>query len=299
MDAGASRPIRSWLYAPGNNPKLLQRVFTAGADAVILDLEDAVPPSEKEHAREMVAEAVRARAGQAGPLVFVRVNHPHSRLAEADLRAVVHAGLDGVRVPKVEDAATVRLVDDWLSDAERGAGLAAGSLPLVCNIETARGLRNAEEIAAASPRILALGFGAVDFVQDIAATPEPEGLATLYARSALVIACRVAGIPSPVDSVYTRLDDAAGLERSTREGRALGFFGRSCIHPRQVPVVNAVYTPTLAELQSARRLVEAARAAEAAGRGALQLENGEFVDLPVVRRAERVVRLAEQLEAVP
>jgi citrate lyase subunit beta/citryl-CoA lyase len=292
------RPIRSWLYAPGNNPKLLQRVFTTGADAVILDLEDAVPPGDKEHAREMVAQTVRERSGQAGPLLFVRINHPSSGLAEADVRAVVQPGLDGLRVPKVEDAATVERVDGWLRESEPPAGLGVGSLPLVCNIETARGVYHAEQIASASPRVRSLGFGAVDFVQDIGAVPEPDGQPTLYARSALVIASRVAGVQPPIDSVYTRLDDTQGLERSTQQARALGFFGRSCLHPRQVPIVNAVFTPTDAELEWARGLLEAARAAEQAGRGALQLQSGEFVDVAVVRRAERLVRLAEQLESV-
>jgi citrate lyase subunit beta / citryl-CoA lyase len=288
-------PVRSWLYAPGNNPKLLQRVFGAGADAVILDLEDAVPPSEKEHARDLVAQTVRERSGQAGPRLFVRINHPSSGLAEADIKAVVHPGLDGVRVPKVEDAATVERVDGWLRETEPPAGLGVGSVPLVCNIESALGVRNAEQIAAASPRVRCLGFGAVDFVQDIGATPEPEGLATLYARSALVIASRVAGVQPPVDSVYTRLDDLEGLERSTHQSRGLGFFGRSCLHPRQVPVVNAAFTPTPAELDWARALLAAAQAAEQTGRGTLQLDTGEFVDVAVVRRAERLVQLADQL----
>src|SRR6476661_7948308 len=110
-------PLRSWLYAPGNNAKLLDRVFTAGADAVILDLEDAVPPGEKLRARSMVAEAVRLRAGQKGPSVFVRVNHPDTGLAEADVQAVIGPGLDGLRVPKVESPDTVLLIDTWTNRA--------------------------------------------------------------------------------------------------------------------------------------------------------------------------------------
>src|SRR5262245_43893600 len=151
------RPIRSWLYAPGNNPKLLQRVFTAGADAVILDLEDAVPPGEKERARGMVAEAVQSRVGETEPALFVRINHPQTGLARDDVQAVLGAGLDGLRVPKVESAETVRLVESWTE----------GSVPLVCNIESAAGVWAAREIAAASPRVLALAFGAADFLRDV------------------------------------------------------------------------------------------------------------------------------------
>src|ERR671926_1078772 len=131
---GSLPPIRSWLYAPGNNPRLLEKVFGAGSDAVILDLEDAVPPGEKERARDLVASAVRERAGQRGPAVFVRINHPDTGLAEADVAAVVQPGLAGLRVPKADDAETVHRVEGWLTVAEHRAGLAAGSVALVCNV---------------------------------------------------------------------------------------------------------------------------------------------------------------------
>jgi citrate lyase subunit beta / citryl-CoA lyase len=295
--AGSLPPIRSWLYAPGNNPRLLDKVFGAGSDAVILDLEDAVPPAEKVRARGLVAEAVRGRRDRPGPALFVRVNHPDSGLAEADVAAVVQPGLAGLRVPKVEDADTVRLVDGWLAAAEQRAGLPTGSVILVCNVESAAGVWYALEIGRASPRVQALGFGAADFVRDVAARVGPDGLETLYARSRLVLAARVAGIRPPVDGVYTRLDDEAGLERTTRQGRDLGFFGRSALHPRQVATINRVYTPSQAEVDHAREVVAAAARAEAAGSGALRLPSGDFVDVAIVRRAEAVLRLAEALGA--
>ena len=292
---GAHPPIRSWLYAPGNNPKLLDRVFSAGADAVILDLEDAVPPAEKVRARELVAVAVRARHGRSGPSVFVRINHPDSGPAEEDVAAVVGPGLDGLRVPKVEDARTVERVDAWVAEGERRAGRPVGELGLVCNIESAAGVWRAAEIASVRPRVRALGFGVADFARDVNALVGPDGLETLYARSRLVIASRVAGIGPPVDSVHTQLQDDEGLERTTRQGRALGFFGRSAIHPRQVGIINAVYTPTDEEVERARVVVRAAATAEATGSGALQLPDGQFVDIPIVRRAEETLRLAEAL----
>jgi citrate lyase subunit beta/citryl-CoA lyase len=287
--------VRSWLYAPGNNPKLLERVFTAGADAVILDLEDAVPPAEKVRARALVTDAVRGREGADGPLVTVRVNHPDTGLTEDEVRAVVLPGLDGLRLPKVEDPATVQQVSLWVAEAELAQGLPVGGIPLVCSLETARGVWNALEIAQADSRLFALTFGAVDFVRDLNLISGPEELETLYARSRLVLAARVAGVRAPIDSVYARLQDDEGLERSTRQGRALGFFGRSAIHPRQVPIINAVYTPSEAEIAAAREIVEAAAAAEGAGTGAVQLPGGDFVDLPVVRRAEELLRLADAL----
>jgi citrate lyase subunit beta/citryl-CoA lyase len=295
VSASSLPPIRSWLYAPGNNPKLLERVFPAGADAAILDLEDAVPPAEKERARGLVAEAVRGRDGQAGPATFVRINHPGTDLAEEDIRAVVQPGLDGLRIPKVEDAETVRQVEACLAEAERRAGLPGGRVALVCNLESAAGIWRALEIASARPRVLALAFGGVDFARDVGATVGPGGLETLYARSRMVLASRVAAIRPPVDGVYTRLQDEAGLEASTRQSHALGFFGRSAIHPRQLRIINAVYTPTEDELARARQIVESAARAETTGSGAFQLPDGEFVDVAIVRRAEALLHLAEAL----
>jgi citrate lyase subunit beta/citryl-CoA lyase len=288
-------PIRSWLYAPGNNARLLEKVFGAGADAVVLDLEDAVPPAQKLRAREMVSQAVRGRADLPRPWVFVRVNDASSGLTQHEVRAVVGPGLAGIRVPKVEDAATVERVDAWMTAAEAAAGLVPGSLALVCNIETASGVAQAEHIARARPRVLALAFGGVDLARDLNLLPGPEGLETLYARSHLVLASRLAGIRSPIDGVYTQLADESGLERSTRQARALGFFGRSALHPRQVEIINAVFTPTADELRWAGQVVAAAERAEASGSGAFQLEGGEFVDLPIVRRAESLLSLARTL----
>ncbi len=287
--------IRSWLYAPGNNPRLLEKVFAAGADAVILDLEDAVPPAEKDRARELVAEAVHARRLEPRPTVFVRVNRPDSGRAEEDIHAVVQAGLAGLRVPKVENAETVRHVHAWLAAAETDAGLPVGALPIVCNVESASGVWHAGEIASASPRVLALAYGAADFERDVNLAVGPDQTETLYARSRLVIASRVAGVRAPVDSVYRHIEDDEGLGRTSRQARALGYFGRSTIHPRQVPIVNAVFTPTDAELTWAGEVVEAAAEAERSGSGALRLPGGEFVDVAVVRKAQHLLRLAESL----
>lgn len=287
-----ARAVRSWLYAPGNNAKLLERVFTAGADAAILDLEDAVPAEQKGRARSMTAEAVAARAGRDRPVTFVRVNAPDSEGIVDDVRAVVRPGLAGVRVPKCERVEDVARVAALVDEAERAAGMAAGSVRLVCGIETALGIESAVEIARASARIDALAFGAADFVADVGATVGEAQLETLYARSRLVVASRVAGIRPPVDSVHTSLDDRDGLERTTRQGKALGFFGRACIHPAQVAVVNGVYTPSGAEVARARAIVDAARDAERSGAGALRLRDGTFVDAAVVRRAELVLEIA-------
>lgn len=290
------RPIRSWLYAPGNNPKLLAKVFEAGADAVVLDLEDAVPASEKESARRLVAAAVEARAGRTNPSVYVRVNHPETGLTQAEVEAVVRPGLSGIRLPKTEDADTVRRMSDWIDAAEARSGLHSGSVEVVCNVESARGVYAALSIATAAARVRGLAFGAADFTRDLGLTVGADERETLYARSALVLASRVANVESPVDSVYTRLQDDEGLEQSTRRGSALGFFGRSAIHPRQVAIIHAVYTPAEDEIARARLVVDAAARAETRGSGAIQLENGDFVDVAIVRRAEGILRLADLLQ---
>ena len=289
--------IRSWLYAPGNNVKLLGRVFGAGADAVILDLEDAVPAAEKERARAMTADAVASRAKLERPVTFVRVNAPDDERIADDVRAVVRPGLRGLRVPKCERADDVRRVAALVEEAERASDMGAGSVRLVCGIETAAGVDAALDIARASSRVDALAFGAADFAADVGASVGESQLETLYARSSLVIASRVARIHPPVDSVHAHLDDAAGLEWTTRQGKALGFFGRACIHPSQVAIVNHVYTPTEAEIDRARTILAAAHDAARSGGGALRLDDGTFVDTAIVRRAELVLRVAAAVAA--
>lgn len=288
-------PLRSHLYAPGNNPRLLEKVFAGGADAVTLDLEDAVPPADKTSARAMVAETLRQRAAKAGPAIFVRINHPSGGLAEDEIKAVVQPGLAGIRLPKIESAAEVQRVATWVEQAEQANGVPVGSVVLICTIESAIGLMHAFEIATAHPRVMALGFGAADFVSDAGITPGPDGLETLYALSQLVVVSRAASIRPPIDAVYRYLDNPAGLEKSARQARALGFFGKSVIHPKQVDIVNQVFSPTPEEIEHARKIVELAQQAEAQGKGALQNASGEFIDVAVVRRAEGVLALASSL----
>lgn len=288
-------PLRSHLYAPGNNARLLDKVFSAGADAIILDLEDAVPTADKTRAREMVAEVVRSRAGKPEPVTFVRVNHPSSGLAEGDVSAAVQPGLAGLRLPKMEDAETVRQIAALVDRAEAANRMPPGSVVLICGIESAAGVFHALEIAAAHPRVSALAFGATDFVRDVGITPGPEGLEMLYACSQIVLASRMAGVRPPVDTVYRFLDDPAGLEKSARQAKALGFFGKSVIHPKQVPIVNSVFTPTNEEIAHARETVELAAQAASQSQGAVQDRRGEFVDVAVVRRAQAILALAAKL----
>jgi citrate lyase subunit beta / citryl-CoA lyase len=259
---------RSYLFAPGHNAKLLERVFAAGADAVILDLEDAVPPEAKQTARRMVAAAL------ADHPAWVRVNAAGTALCEADLAAVSDAAY-GIRVPKAESPEDAT----WVADRAPGK-------PLICAIETARGVLAAAEIAAA-PGVRHLAMGGVDLARDLNATG--GNLQTLYVRSHLVVASRAAGIRPPIDSVYPRLDDERGLREQVAFAYSLGFFGKSAIHPRQLPVLHGVFTPTTDQITWAQEVIAAF---DAAGGAALRLPSGEFVDLPVAERARRLLELA-------
>lgn len=259
---------RSYLFTPGHNAKLLRRVFGAGADAVILDLEDAVPPDAKQQARTMVADVLAERPA------WVRINMVRTGLAAADLDAV--AGLAaGIRIPKTESP------DDVLWVADRVPGV-----PLICAIESARGLLSAAEIATV-PAVRHLSMGGVDLRRDLGIGD--GDLATLYARSHIVVASRAAGLGPPVDSVYPRLGDDGGLRRQAEFARSLGFFGKSAIHPRQLGTIHDVFTPSAEELAWARAVLEAFAAA---GGNAVKLPDGEFVDLPVADRARRLLELA-------
>jgi citrate lyase subunit beta / citryl-CoA lyase len=253
--------VRSWLFAPGHDEKLLRRVFEVGADMVLLDLEDAVPGGLKDRAREFVAAAAGGRQ------CWVRVNRARTEECERDL-AALRGKVLGLRLPKVESAAEVA----WV--AERTPGM-----PLDCTIESARGVLAALEIASA-PACARLSFGGLDFAADMhSAAGERE---TLFARSYLALATRGAGKPAPSDGVYTQLDDDEGLRKEAEAAKRLGFFGKSAVHPRQVPIINEVFAASAEELEWANRVLDAF---EASGGAATKTTTGEFVDKPVAERA--------------
>jgi citrate lyase subunit beta/citryl-CoA lyase len=262
---------RSYLFAPGHNQKLLAKVFCAGADAVMLDLEDAVPPEAKAAARERVAVALSEDPA------WVRVNAVRTDECTADLDAV--AGLAaGIRIPKVESAEDVA----WIADRAPGT-------PLICAIESARGILAAAEIATA-PGVRHLSMGGVDLRRDLNAGDGDQPM--LYARSHIVAASRAAGLAPPIDSVYPHVAHENGLRAQAEHARALGFFGKSAIHPRQLPILHDVFTPNDEELAWAREVIDAFAAT---GGESLQLDSGEFVDVPVADRARGLLALADSV----
>ena len=278
-------PVRSYLYVPGDDESKIEKALAGEADAVVLDLEDAVAPNRKEEARATVA---RVLGSDQGKPVFARVNAVGTDLAAADIDAVTAGHLAGLRLPKVESVEGVRLVAETLEQLHSGA-------TIQCLIESALGLERAFEIATSHERVSGTSLGEADLAADLGVTDE-AGL--LYARSRVVVTSRAAGLNPPVASVYTRVGDLEGLRRSTESAKSFGFFGRSTIHPSQVPVVNEVFTPREREIEEARELLERLEDETAAGKGAFVLDDGRFVDRAVVESAHLTLALANR-EVVP
>lgn len=286
------RPMRTWLFAPGNHPRKVEKVFQTGTDAVILDLEDAVAVAEKEATRATVLTALEADRPCLG---YIRVNALDTPFAFRDIDAVVQKQVDGIVLPKVESGADLKLADWMISTLEQERGLEHGALDLVPIIETAKGLDAIDEIAQSGTRVKRLSFGAGDFTRDMGIKWSGEEQELAYARSRFVLASRVAGLEQPIDTVFIDLADDVHFEGSVHTALTFGFQGKLCIHPKQVPIVNSVFTPTEEELKQAKDVIAAFDAAEAEGSASIQV-NGYFVDYPIVEKAQRVVALAEAIE---
>lgn len=286
---------RTMLYIPGNNPNMLIRGHLFGSDGLVIDLEDAVALAEKESARVLVSRFLEQ--GDFGSCeVTVRVNAADSPYWRDDLAAVTRfASLSGIRVPKVEDAATVRMVDEALSENEEKNGAELGRTRIFCLLESAKGILNAYDIATSSPRVAAIIPGGEDLVADLRTSRSPEGTELEWARRMLVFAARAAGVDA-LDTVYPRVTDDEGLRRETEFIKQLGFDGKSVIHPNQIPVVHDVFNPTEKEIEDALKITAAAKEAAKRGQGAVSVD-GRMVDVPVVRRAEYILRKAGRTEA--
>jgi citrate lyase subunit beta/citryl-CoA lyase len=281
-------PRRSRLYAPGNSPRILVGIELHGADLVLVDLEDSVPPAEKPTARVLVKHLLASIAFPHE--VWVRVN-PLGLGGEDDVREVLLARPHGVALPKAESRDDVRAMASVLEQAERASGAAVGTTWIMPIVETARGVLHAEEIAAADPRVAIVAFGAEDFTRDVGARRTPDAL--LFARSMIVAAAKATGVQAS-DTVYGNVDDEAGLAVEAALARDLGFDGKGAIHPSQVGTLHEAFTPSVQEIEQARAIVAAAEAAEAQGVGAVAVD-GKMVDRPVLERARRALRLAERL----
>lgn len=269
---------RSYLFVPGDRPERFDKALAAGADAIVIDLEDAVAPPNKTQARAAVADWLSAKHLTAEGPVIVRINGAETPWFQEDLALCAHAGVAAVMLPKAERIEEVLAAARTSADERRTA-----VLPL---IETAVGFSRAQAIAVTAG-VQRLAFGAIDFQLDLGIHGDDEEL--LFFRSQLVLASRLAGIEAPIDGVCTALDDAQRLGREATRARRLGFGAKLCIHPRQVEAVNRAFSPGEDEIAWAQRVLQSA-----AGNGGAVAVDGKMVDRPVILRAEAIVREAQR-----
>jgi len=277
---------RSLMYVPVNVEKFIDKAHTREADVIQLDLEDAVPPAEKANARKLV-EKNAARVRRGGADVVVRINQPLS-LAVRDLEHSICPDVDGIAITKADSASHVRLLDQLVTELEAKRGMTIGHTKFLTMIETADAFTRIDEIPRASPRTVGMLIGGEDFALDMNA--QPDGDVLLHPKQRMIIAARAAGV-MPLGFIGTVADfsDWEKFRLMVRRARRFGFDGAGCIHPGQVKIVNEEYTPSMEEVSYARKVIQMDKEAQAAGRGSFQID-GKMIDIPVVVRAERLIR---------
>lgn len=284
------RPRRSVLYMPGSNARALDKGRGLPADALILDLEDAVAPDAKEHARAQVCAAV-AQGGYGRREIIVRVNGLETPWGAEDVRAAARCGADALLLPKVQSAEMVQALEAAMVSAG-----APAEMGIMCMMETPLGVLRADAVAGASPRITALVMGTSDLVKDLHAEHTPQRTPVLTSLSLCVLAARAHGLAA-LDGVHLDLADDAGFEAACVQGRSLGFDGKTLIHPKTIGAANAAFAPSERETAFAREVIAAHAEAEAAGLGVVVLQ-GRLIENLHVQEAQRTVALAEAIEAM-
>lgn len=273
--------FRSYLYVPASKPEIVAKAFNSDADCVVIDLEDAVHVDSKTAAREFVTEFLKTKA----PKPFlVRINDPNGAWGMLDLEAIAAENLFGVRIPKVTNIETIKVVAKVFDAAKSNA-----QIHLL--IESALGVQRAFELATADPRVKAISLGEADLESDLRVTNDE---ALKYSRNAIVVAARAAGLKQPSQSVFPNTKDIDGLTASTIAAKAVGFFGRSVIHPSQVAVVNEIFTPTAQEVEQALQLLSWYDQMQASGNSVMALPNGDLLDPANIHYARFQVSLNQQ-----
>lgn len=276
---------RSLLFVPATSERKIDKAYLSAADGVILDLEDAVAVSEKPAARAAIAEIIAKPRRSA---TWVRVNGSTTPHCYPDILAVCVPGIFGVVLPKAESAEEIRMIAWVMTQLEQARGLPPDGIALMAIVETARGLEAVADIAKSSPRLRRLVFGAVDLAADLGIDLEDGAGATAQARFAIARASRAAGIAAPMDTAFTNIQDLEALRATSLRARGLGYRGKCCIHPVQIEVVNAVFTPSAEDISRARRIVAAFEAAERSGLAAVSLD-GFMIDYPVADKARQLL----------
>ena len=293
---------RSWMFVPGDRQRMIDKALALNVDAIMMDIEDGVTPMEKENARrqigyslDQVAERLKADPKYRTPARFVRTNAVGTTRMIEDFKAVVRHGLEGLVIPKVDTVEQVRIVEDELGRDEVAQHMPGGSVKLLIAIESPAGLFNAYALATSSPRIVGLMFGAEDFTREmnLPVRREAEAVDLIYARSHIATAAAAAHIQA-VDGVWVDLNDTEGLKRFARQARLLGMSAISIIHPSQIDIANAAFTPAKEDISYAREVLKAFDEAHARGAGAIAFR-GQLLDYPIVDRARQTMELAKSL----
>ncbi|MCL4535774.1 MAG: CoA ester lyase [Bacteroidetes bacterium] len=285
--------LRTMLFVPGNRQRMIEKARgLTGLDAIVFDLEDAVPPVEKPSARRMVRDAMDSGDFNRFKL-FVRVNAVSTNLLPDDLDAIVSRNLFGIVLPKVEDPEGVESAHIMLLERERRAGLTEEHTKILPIIETVPGVLGLPRIAGCSGRFVGLSFGAEDFATDLGVERSRDGIEGLYPRVQIALYSRLTGVTA-VDSVFSDVNDDEGMEKDTLRAKQLGFRGKFLVHPRQIEVAKRIFTPSEKEVEYARQVVAAYEDAEARGEASVAL-NGKMVDIPIVERARALLVIAEKL----
>jgi citrate lyase subunit beta / citryl-CoA lyase len=287
--------LRSLLSVPGNQPHMLEKAASYGADALILDLEDSVPLERKDEARSMVREYITGNIGDV--INYVRVNALETGLLEDDLAAVVGPGLAGIQYPKTDSPDTVVALDQVLSRLERECGLPAGSVEIIVGIESAAGVYRCYDILSAAARVGSCMVGVAengDLQRDVGYAHSTAGIESLYIRSKVLLEARHAGITCPLDGVFSSVRDMEGFEAEAALARQLGYRGKKLIHPRQVGPANRIFMPTAQEIEFQERVLAALEDAEREGRAATTVD-GLMVDIAMAANARRVLAWADRI----
>lgn len=285
---------RTMMFVPGANAAMLRDAPLYGADSIMFDLEDAVSLKEKDSARTLVHFALKT-FDYSNVETVVRINSLEAGGAQ-DVEAMVLAGVEVIRLPKTETAQDILDVDAVITSVEKDNQIPVGTTKMMAAIESAEGVLNAREIAKASERLIGIALGAEDYVTNMKTKRYPDGQELFFARNMILHAARAAGIAA-IDTVYSNVDNVEGFQNEVQQIKQLGFDGKSVINPRQIPLVNAIYTPTDKEIQNAKEVIWGIREAEAKGSGVISV-NGKMVDKPIVERAQRVIALAKAAKLI-
>lgn len=280
---------RTMMFVPGNNPGMMQDAYIYSPDSIMLDLEDSVTMAEKDTARLLVYNALKS-IDYGNTEMVVRINPLSTPYGKKDIEAVVKAGVHVIRMPKTETAEEVVEVEDEIEKVERELGCLGRTTQIMAAIESTLGVVNAYAIATASKRMMGIALGAEDYCANLKTQRSPEGMELLMARQTIVVAARAAGIDA-LDTVYSNLNDMDTFRKEVELIHQLGFDGKSIINPRQIEIINEVFTPTQKAIDKALAVIAAIKEAERKGSGVIAV-NGKMVDRPVVIRAQRVIDLA-------